>query len=515
MPNPVNAVIYCRVSSSQQVKKGDGLGSQATRCKEYAKHKGLEVIQVFRDEGISGSITDRPAMQEMLRFIKKIKSEQTIVIIDDISRLARGLMAHLELRTAINAAGGKLESPSIEFGEDSDSMLVENLLASVSQHHRQKNAEQVKHRMRARIMNGYWTFFPVVGYKYETTPGHGKLLVPDEPVASILKEALEGYASGRFSSQSEVTRFLNSCPAYPKPKGGSVHTQTIHKLLNKSIYAGYIDVPKWGIYLQPGKHKPLISFETWQQIKKRMNGQANAPARKDLDEDFPLRGFISCGGCGKPVTAAWTKGRNGRYPYYLCHTKGCSDYRKSIRKEQIETEFSELLQDLRPTQDLFFMAKEMFEDLWGDRQERAKADSGVILSEVKAIEHKVEQFLNRIVETDNATLVTTYEQQVRKLEEKKIELSEKVQKCGRPLDTFDDTFRTAFGFLANPHKLWESDRLEDKRSVLKLVFAERLPYYRNEGFRTTALSLPFCLTEQLKGANNELVELAGIEPATS
>jgi hypothetical protein len=48
-----------------------------------------------------------------------------------------------------------LKSPTIEFGEDSDSILVENLLASVSQHQRQKNSEQTVNRMRARTMNGY------------------------------------------------------------------------------------------------------------------------------------------------------------------------------------------------------------------------------------------------------------------------------------------------------------------------------------------------------------------------
>jgi hypothetical protein len=64
----------------------------------------------------------------MLAFLKQHRRTTThIVIIDAISRLARGLEAHIQLRTAISAAGGKLESPSIEFGEDSDSMLVENL----------------------------------------------------------------------------------------------------------------------------------------------------------------------------------------------------------------------------------------------------------------------------------------------------------------------------------------------------------------------------------------------------
>ncbi len=41
------AVLYCRVSSSKQTTRGDGLGSQETRCREYAKYKGYEVVQVY------------------------------------------------------------------------------------------------------------------------------------------------------------------------------------------------------------------------------------------------------------------------------------------------------------------------------------------------------------------------------------------------------------------------------------------------------------------------------------
>jgi hypothetical protein len=94
---------------------------------------------------------------------------------------ARGLEAHIQLRTAIGDAGGRLESPSIEFGEDSDSQLIENLPASVSQHQRQKNAEQVKNRLRARLINGYYTFAAPKGYRYRK---------------SIRKERMEGEIEG-------------------------------------------------------------------------------------------------------------------------------------------------------------------------------------------------------------------------------------------------------------------------------------------------------------------------------
>lgn len=141
--SPKYAVIYGRVSSVKQVREGDGLRSQEARCRDYARHRGLEVVAVFADEA-SGSLIERPQMKAMLAFLAKRRREPHVVIIDDISRLARGVKAHIELRGAIALAGGVLESPSVSFGDDADSELQEYLLATVAQHARRKNAEQTK-----------------------------------------------------------------------------------------------------------------------------------------------------------------------------------------------------------------------------------------------------------------------------------------------------------------------------------------------------------------------------------
>jgi hypothetical protein len=77
------------------------------------------------------------------------------------------------------------------------------------------------------------------------------------------------------------------------------------------------------------------------------------------------------------------------------------------------------------------------------------------------------------------------------LEARKLELSEKIAECGRPLGKFDETFRTSMEFLLNPYKLWVSPHLEHKRTVLKMTFADRLVYVRNEGLRTPRIIYAF------------------------
>ncbi|MEM9968623.1 MAG: hypothetical protein AAF755_11040 [Pseudomonadota bacterium] len=63
-----------------------------------------------------------------------------------------------------------------------------------------KNAEQVRHRMTARLKAGFFCFWAPKGYTYVKAKGGGKVLERDEPTASLIQEALEGYASGRFAS---------------------------------------------------------------------------------------------------------------------------------------------------------------------------------------------------------------------------------------------------------------------------------------------------------------------------
>ncbi len=424
--NKLKAIIYCRVSDPKQVTEGHGLESQETRCREFAKNRGYEVVAAYHERGITGKLMDRPQIQLMLKFLQHNKNkEHYVVIIDDISRLARDIETHIQLRTAISATGTKLESPSIEFGEDSDSRLVEHLLASVAAHQREKNAETTKNRMRARSMNGYWVAHAPVGYRYEKREGHGKMLVRNEPVASIVQEALTGFAHGRFETQAEVQRFLESHAAYPKDRKGRVHFQRVKELLTRVLYAGRITLPKWGIHNQQGKHEALISFEDWTKIQKRLNTQASAPIRKDVHQDFPLRNFVTCSCCEAPMTAGWTKGRSKYYGYYLCQTKGCDLYGKSIKKEHVEDAFEELLKSLIPPKPLFDVASAMFKELWDERSHHRHKEMFAIKKEKGLVERKISNLLDRVIDANNKSVISAYEQKIKELEESKAVLDEK------------------------------------------------------------------------------------------
>lgn len=510
-----DAVIYCRVSSAAQIAKGHGLASQETRCREFARMKGYAVAAVYSDGAISGGLIDRPGMKAMLDFLRERKGPgEAVVIIDDISRLARDIKAHLELRAAIAGAGGRLESPSVEFGEDSDSILVENLLASVSQHQRQKNAEQVHNRQRSRLLNGYWTFSCPPGYRYEAVSGQGKMLIRDEPLASIIAEAFEGFAAGRFQTQAEVKRFFESFPDFPKTRHGTVTNENVNRILTRVLYAGYLERPEWGVSLRPARHEALVSLATFERVQERLNGKAKLPARADLSADFPLRGFVLCGDCGRPLTACWSKSKTGKkHPYYACFNKRCESARKSIRRDEIEGQFAGLLAEIQPAPALTRLAFAMFRRAWEQQGAQVRELHEQARQRMTAIEKQTASLLDRIVEASNPSVIARYEQRISELERERLVMAEKLEMEEPPRKRFEEMFELTLRFLSSPWNIWENGTPAKRQAVLKLTFEDHLVYCRNEGFRTPKTTFVFRVLDRFCDPKAGLAEGEGFEPS--
>ena len=414
--------------------------------------------------------------------------------------------AHINLRTAIADVDAQLASPSVEFGEDSDSVLVENLLASVSQHHRQKNAEQTRNRRRARMLNGYWVHFAPIGYKYAAKPGQGKVLVRDEPLASIVAEGLEGYASGRFQIKAEVKRFFEQFPEFPKNARGEVRNEDVNRILKRVIYAGHIQSDVMKVSLRPAQHEPLISFETHRKIQTRMQEKAKIPARKNLNEDFPLRGAVRCADCNNPLTACWSKGRTAHYAYYYCVAKGCESRSKMIRREKIEGEFETILTKLTPPPALIKTATKLFKTWWDYRQAQITQRGQSYDAEIRKLDTQIENIVDKLVNTNTSSVITAYEKRIKKLETDKAVLVEKSGQSLRPMRSFESALRTALDFISNPQKLWASGQLNNHLAVLKLAFPSGFQYHRNSGLRTAETPLPFKVLGSFSGSRIELAD---------
>jgi len=132
---------------------------------------------------------------------------------------------------------------------------------------RKQDGRQVAQKMRARMENGYWIHYPPIGYRYETIKGRGKVLVPHQPFADMVREAFEGYASGRFQTQAEIKRFFESLPEFPRNNRGVITQQRVTDMLTHPIYTGYICSERYSIHWLKGQHEALISLETFEKVQ--------------------------------------------------------------------------------------------------------------------------------------------------------------------------------------------------------------------------------------------------------
>ena len=92
------AIGYRRVSSRDQIQ-GTGLDRQSTYIKKFALKNAFQLERIFTEKGISGVVEKRPAFSEMIAFgdAHNIK----IIIIEDMTRLARELLLQMQLATFI------------------------------------------------------------------------------------------------------------------------------------------------------------------------------------------------------------------------------------------------------------------------------------------------------------------------------------------------------------------------------------------------------------------------------
>jgi DNA invertase Pin-like site-specific DNA recombinase len=498
------AIIYCRVSSIKQSTEGHGLDSQEHRCREFAERKGYEVVKTFKDSfSGGGDFMDRPAMASLLGFLDKNLLTNYVVIFDDLKRFARDTVFHIKLRQAFDARGAKVECPNFTFEDTPEGSFIETVLAAQNELERKQNQRQVIQKMKARLEKGYWSFVAPHGYNIFKDQIHGKVLKKDELKANLIKEALEGFAFGRFENQMDVKKFLE-INKFLSSK--TVSLDIVKKLLTNPLYAGYVQYDKWGVSRRVGHHEPLIDSSTFEIIQDKLAGKIKVLSRKDNSKEFPLRGFVLCAECNKPMTASWTTGRNGKHPYYHCKTKTCTIKGKTVRRKEIEDKFEDILKTIKPKEKTLSLTKEILLDLWNKKLTDIDNIKRSHESNLDSVRSKIRMYLDRIGKTENEAMIKTYEAEIQKLtdEEKIMESQVKVIRGTNP--DFGTALDLAFTFLKNPYLYWKKDDLVSKHLVLKLVFTDRIAYTLGTGFGTANLSLPLRVFELNQLNDSSLVD---------
>jgi len=136
--SPTRAAIYARVSTTDQTTK-----NQVRQLTSYCENRGLKVMEVFEDTGISGSQDSRPGLDALMKQARQGKYDA--VVVWKFDRFARSTAHLLQALTEFQSLG--VDFISFSEGIDTSSprgKLIYTFLAGIAEFERSLIRERVK-----------------------------------------------------------------------------------------------------------------------------------------------------------------------------------------------------------------------------------------------------------------------------------------------------------------------------------------------------------------------------------
>jgi site-specific DNA recombinase len=514
----MKGIIYTRVSSDEQVK-GTSLEFQEQLCRQHCEQRGIEVLALFREEGESAkdlNMQNRKKFLAALEFCRKNKNNVQAFVVFRIDRFARNTEDHFAVRKILMGYGTSLYSVSEPIGNKPAEKFIETVLAGAAEYENALRKQRCSDGMLAKINQGLFPWRAPLGYKCLNFSKRGEKKTepdpPDERIFPLIQRALKEYAQGIYTV-TELARTLDK-RGLNELRGRKTTIQIVDRILGKYLkfYAGIIHNPFTGEDVD-GLHKPMITKEEMHQIQLVRSGKARISVKRlRYNPEFPLRKFILCGSCKKPLTGSAPRGKGGRYYYYHCQNKNCDRYGKSMPRKKLESEFSNYLQKITPSEDFLLMLKESVMDVWKEQKQSVTAQKQKQQKRLSLLQEK----RKRIFEMREEGSYTKEE-----FMERKQEVEEEMMSLKISLNEFETgnlKLENALNFAIASVRSLETKWFELLPSLRfrfhKLLFPAGISYENNSSYGTPQLGAILKLNQEFAGTGfpqkSHLVDLLRI-----
>jgi site-specific DNA recombinase len=369
--------------------------------------------------------------------------------------------------------------------------------------------------METRLTQGNWTFKAPLGFT-NIRKGGAKTIVPDPERAPLIRAAFERYATGRHTRQA-VLEWVND-QGLRTWRGKRLPTETFRRMLSNPLYAGRIVVQgkrdgagqDWRI-VEKGSFEAIVPEEVFEKAQALLSGRRPAVApRRRANPDFPLRHFVRCGSCDKPLTGSKSTSRTReKYSYYHCQNKKCPSQVR-VPKERLESEFLSYLRHLKPNGEYLVVFREAVVTVYRDKFNESLALRDKLerdLREKREQKWKLnEAFIYRKAISEN-----DYHQMKEALEQEILTLEMKVNDARQEEVEIEELLDFSENLLLNAPGAWNQSGLEQKQRLQQVLFPRGLTYSGGI-YRTAATSPMFNVLEAGMQEKEALVALPGIEP---
>ena len=338
--NKLRVAAYCRVSTDKD-DQANSLISQRKYFADYiTQHDDWVLIDVYYDEGISGTQTKKRAgFNAMIE--DAMRGEIDLILTKEVCRFARNTVDTLSYTRKLkdNGVGVIFTIDNIDT-RDSDGELRLTIMASIAQEESRKTSERVKWGQKRRMEQGIVFGRDLIGY----TVRDGKLTLNEKEIP-IVRAIFHKYTN-EGKGTHVIARELSEEGLRPMRVKQWSNTVILRALRNEK-YVGDLCQKKTYTpnYLTHAKkynrgneemvylkdhHEPIIDRDLWNRTQEELLRRAPTEEMKSKHSNrYWCSGKLYCGICGQRYVSRTKKLKNGStYKAWRCYAAANHGSRK-------------------------------------------------------------------------------------------------------------------------------------------------------------------------------------------
>lgn len=353
-----NAGIYVRLSQEDE-RAGESLSieNQKMILTKYVAEQGWNLVDVYVDDGYSGTDFNRPAVMQLLEDAKNGKIN--LIICKDLSRFGRN---YIEVGQYVDYIFPTYNIRFIALNDNVDTanqnsaaMDMMPIVNIFNEWHCASTSKKIKAVIEANARAGkYRTTYAPYGY----IKGHDEKHLPiiDPPAAEVVKRMFEMRAKGispRHIADTFNDEHILTPTDYRDKRDGTVSTkrsahlwsgEVVRRMLHNPTYLGHLvqlrttnisyknhkvinKAPEDMIVVE-NTHEAIISQELWDKCRE-METSVSQGKKTKMGIVMPLCGFMFCADCGAKMRLMYnntTAGSKKKPKKYLRHNYNCITY---------------------------------------------------------------------------------------------------------------------------------------------------------------------------------------------
>jgi DNA invertase Pin-like site-specific DNA recombinase len=321
-----DAGIYCRLSvDDERTGESVSIENQRNILRKYVKEQGWNEIEVYCDDGYSGTNFNRPAVQRMIEDAKS--GRINIIVVKDLSRFGRNYIEIGQFTDYLFPQIGCrfiAMNNGIDTVNQSTSNDMMGFLNLFNEFYSRDTSKKVKAVKKACAENGkYLGTYAPLGYRKDPQDKH-RLLI-DEETAPIVRRIFELRQNG--NGHRKIACLLNEegIPSpgtlYYRRKGKPDNRKvnhlwadsTVASVLRNEVYIGnmvqgkngtvsykckkLVPKPKEDWIRVEGTHEAIIPMEIWDTVT-AMDTQQFQRREVTGETPSPFAGLLYCADCG-------------------------------------------------------------------------------------------------------------------------------------------------------------------------------------------------------------------------